>query len=985
MVARAAPRAAGLAIALLLAGPGPPPASGAPSGSSSGEEERDGATSEWNQWGGNAARTFAADVDPVRSEPRVLWRRRLIGAGAREVVSWGGVVFTVALRSGDQVLQAFSLADGTPLGSRSLGKSADPGHLAVWQGTVIVSDGSGIRGIRHRGSSFTPSWTVKDGDSTAPAVDEGVLYAARAARVWALDASSGKETRVSGVASISPPVVVRGPGDRSSLAGVTVGEKSGYQGTYAVLQTEDLPLGTGPAPATPIAPFSRDARYGTVLRLLRIPSEDPGESGWFCISSVRFKGKEANFPSCAFPDAVAKEGPGGGLCTIDGNPTARHGRVYGFGGDGDLVSIRANGAYSVIVEAAKLPRGAKPGPASRAREVACFGNWAADLDSRRVLWCLPDLSVEGPAYPVADRALVLLTKDDEILCMTDRPADGAPSAAAAGTPAPPGASAPPPTAGSFEPPPPPTGRDGLLLADGREIEGAVEILEGARIRVTPGSGAPVEAPAHEVLLALSKGKVLHRGREAGVLQRWRATLHGGAALALEDLHRRFARESLLQACRKLLEEARDWGLPDARAAELSRLVAGQTENKNAENRVRLLQPLVEEKRAALHARFLEAAAWCRDRDLPAAAACILGDADRILPGSEEVEAGAREVLPRGFPWADARDAGRRWIAWARETVSADASFLPPDHPARRWITRGPWSDTAAVIVLRTPSVIFRSRNHDPAVVGRCLRNAEWTVRALTELLGQDTIRPLRSDHDRLDVRLHACADDYRKEEVAGGGYPMVWSAGYYSPGEGVSRFFVPAEGLGDPLGRGLFQTLAHEITHHFVEQRWKGAAPRGESRAGTRGYWCVEGLARFVEDQVVEMDRRGLRFDDPTVPSIDSAAQAAEKGVLFRPARLLDATGEDFGKLSTKELLRVALRNTLQTRILSSLSLFYEQSGATVFYLVNERGRDGRLAFLAYLSTYYSGQDPGPGWKALGFCDEEDCDASVKGFLGRHR
>jgi hypothetical protein len=255
------------------------------------------------------------------------------------------------------------------------------------------------------------------------------------------------------------------------------------------------------------------------------------------------------------------------------------------------------------------------------------------------------------------------------------------------------------------------------------------------------------------------------------------------------------------------------------------------------------------------------------------------------------------------------------------------------------------------------------------------------VRALTELLDPGTILPLKGDGERMDVRLHLSRDDYLRDGTQDKGYPMPWAAGHYSPREGVSCFYVPDADEGDPLGRGLFSVLAHELTHHFVERRWRGGGGGTLVPMDVRGYWCIEGLARFVEDQVMEMDRRGLRFDDRTVPSLDTTKQSSVQGVMFAPNRLLDLSKSEFHTLQTQGFLKVTLKNTIGARTVSPLGLFYEESGTMVYFLVNHRGREGRLAFLTYLSTYYSGTDPGPGWKALGFTTPEECDSSFREFL----
>jgi hypothetical protein len=92
-----------------------------------------------------------------------------------------------------------------------------------------------------------------------------------------------------------------------------------------------------------------------------------------------------------------------------------------------------------------------------------------------------------------------------------------------------------------------------------------------------------------------------------------------------------------------------------------------------------------------------------------------------------------------------------------------------------------------------------------------------------------------------------------------------------------------------------------------------------------------------------------------------------------------------FAALDTVKGRPIHLRNTIQIRLMTPIGLFYEQAGATVYFLVTERGEEGRLAFFRYLSDYYSGRARSPGWKALGFESAEAFDAAFVEFLRKVR
>jgi hypothetical protein len=229
------------------------------------------------------------------------------------------------------------------------------------------------------------------------------------------------------------------------------------------------------------------------------------------------------------------------------------------------------------------------------------------------------------------------------------------------------------------------------------------------------------------------------------------------------------------------------------------------------------------------------------------------------------------------------------------------------------------------------------------------------------------------------VRLHRAREEYLEEQRADGSLALPWSAGYYSPGERLSRFYVPAEHRGrDALGRDLFETLAHELTHHYVACRW---VERSSRSASTPGYWVVEGIARFVEDQVVEMGRLGSGLSDDTVRSLVASAQAAAAGRLLAMERFLTLDNASFLELADEPLLDVRLRSTLVALQLSERTLFYEQAGAFVFFMLHRRGEAGHAALLDLLRAHYAGRDDRQPWRSLGFENARACQQAFEAFL----
>jgi hypothetical protein len=335
-------------------------------------------------------------------------------------------------------------------------------------------------------------------------------------------------------------------------------------------------------------------------------------------------------------------------------------------------------------------------------------------------------------------------------------------------------------------------------------------------------------------------------------------------------------------------------------------------------------------------------------------------------------------VPPDFPFRKSDDVGRVWARWAPHLVVADATFLGPKDPGWQRVRGRVWSDAA--IGIRTPHLLLFARVWDPDVVGPLLANGEAVVRALHVLLALGPARPPRDDGERLCVRLYPSRDEYLSEVGHAG---AEFTLGCYSPALDVSSFFVPVPGerVGS-LGRGLATVLAHELTHHFVESRWTPTlGARTRSSSTTAGYWVVEGLARFVEDQVTDAESRGLTYADATVSSVDAARQVCELGKLLPTKWLLDASIADFQSLPDEMDLEVRLRESLLTYRMSRSNVFYEQSAALVFWLWNGRGDAGRTALVEYAKRYYTGATRPGAWGALGFASAEELDAAFTAWL----
>ncbi|NNL67543.1 MAG: hypothetical protein HKP30_14935 [Myxococcales bacterium] len=639
---------------------------------------------------------------------------------------------------------------------------------------------------------------------------------------------------------------------------------------------------------------------------------------------------------------------------------ALDGKLYGFDRRGTLRMLTAELKERALTERGTLPQGARAGPATASQGVVCFGNWAMEMETGRTMWVLPDLPEIETLTPVAD-GFVLLGAGSELICIAEPDRIVAAGDASA-------------DAGSEQAPEPPADGDGVLLASGEKLVGPFDV-DGDTVTVRPGKDDAREISVDDVAIGEKGGKVDLRGEQQNVLAAWQNVLDGVFVRGLQDAFGAYRNERLLSDSRRLIADMRAYGAGHSILEEYEASLAGKSENPNADMKRKRLGPIEEKARKAALEQVFAAIEWCTDRDYGGAATALLEYAEREGVEAERIDALAKERIPAGFPWADAADAGRQWYTWAKAIVPAGGEFLPKSSSIwNRVRGKAPWNkDTLG---LRTKNTLLFSRTHDIEIVGMCLRVGEGTVRALEGLLGKGA----GNLREQLDVRLHRNREEYLEEKTPSGS-AMPWSAGYFSPGEGVSRFYVPdPERSVEPLGRGLSKTLAHELTHHWLSMRWLGKGNMGRA-AVVPGYWIVEGFARFIEDQAMEMGRRAGRLDDPTVNSLDACSQVAKQKKLLDTAELVGMNQLDFAKIPEKHVADVQLRNSVGNRRLDHRALFYEQSGSLVFYLMNERGDEGREALITYMRKHYRGGTPKDPSEAFGFDDGKDLHESFQEFL----
>ena len=670
--------------------------------------------------------------------------------------------------------------------------------------------------------------------------------------------------------------------------------------------------------------------------------------------------------------ALLKKGAAKSLSFV-APPASANGHLYGVDSNDRLLDFDANsGDSSPMVEQDALPKGAHLGTPSLARDTLFLGNWALELGSKRVLWCLEKLKVEGPAIPAGDELLVVRTEAGPLIGLGRA---GAPAASSHGG-ADPKSAAKLPAAPALLP----GSKPGVIRADGLFIAGKAKALDGGRwhLDAEDGKGADFEASA--IALVDTGSEVKRVGEELAVYRAcWNALAQQFAA-ALVAACEKYRDVKLYDDCTRLIEEARSLGLPPAKADELTASFAGKSPAKLAAGSPVRKRCVDDENaaRAKSVADLVEAAKWCAAHDAKTAASVLFAKAATWSPAKPPDRALLKSWIPESFTFGEGGDGDeartQAWLVWAQALLPSGATFPVLDDSTQHRISVTKFAKDA--IILRSRNVFLLSRELDPAVLGTCMEHAEAAVRALQKLLGPSPAG-LRDDVP-LEIRMHKTRAEYLADRIVGD-TPMVWSAGCYSPTDGISRFYSTMEGdAGDPLAHELHEVLAHEVTHHYVDRRWIH-----ESRKqAPSGYWMVEGFAEFVAGQAVEMGRVGEAFDDATVSSLDRAGASARAGQLLPVQYLMELDQPRFQKeLEGGRFGPVQLHHSLKEAFMDKRAVFYAEATALTFFVMNRCGEKGRATYTGWLAKHYRGEALQEPWKELGFDSLAAFDKKFQAFL----
>ncbi len=499
----------------------------------------------------------------------------------------------------------------------------------------------------------------------------------------------------------------------------------------------------------------------------------------------------------------------------------------------------------------------------------------------------------------------------------------------------------------------------VLAPDGGVRTGAAAIA-GPKGEVTVG-GKPIGTLDEVPLIVGKAGEIVHgpdtalvaRGLPRVARDRSRAawTAHARASLASRDA------ETVRGALRDLME----------RGGRVDDVLAVQRELTRIENPSAVAPKPdaakireAEERRAALVAADA-AVAWTAFRTLPdtmplASRLDVLRaalDSDPLLPAAVEW---LRTRLPEGLVAADTVDT-HDWVdvieAASHTTLSVVATKGgKPATGDETWLAAARTKWRSDVVALRSDRLLLITPVVAPGRIAHALTLGELVCSALDGMF--DLTPDARRSADPLVVLLYETKEEYLRMSAGRGGHAdAAWLAttlGHYSPADGLSRLYVPN---GDADFESTLSTLAHELTHHWVDRRLP--LPAGAQRGygvDTPGYFLEEGFAVLVEEFVFDLRRRQVTTLDPRANSLDIVATASP-GIQWRA--LLDMTQAEFRRIPETPTQEVPLRWTLgKRRKLTPTNLFYAQAGAVCHYLWDADGGAHREKLKAWVRDLHT-------------------------------
>lgn len=678
-------------------------------------------------------------------------------------------------------------------------------------------------------------------------------------------------------------------------------------------------------------------------------------------------------------------------------PVSVDGRLIGQDAEGGLWRGIGQGKSQLLLPAHDLPQGAQTAAASCAQDVLYLGNWAFDLADASILWVLPDLKSTSPLIPLPGERFLVVREDDTLeawgnsYSSEEFLADAASSAQDQ-------RHALPPELFEIDPTRPGDG-PGVILIGGLRLPGVVESRESDRVEVSDESGE-LRWTLNPEWVAWVEGDVasLTADGEVALMAAWGRFENWMLRVGLDQMVERFDDVKMPDECKRLIREAEARGMtPDQiepwRDAA-SRVVSTSGRSKKWGSRAFKFEAEIRREwygHAEAVAEFAaNASAWgvvARVTDAAVGYGVHLQELARLREGDGEVFTPI-EAKPMD-PDAPAALAENRflWREWASRMPSMGAQFIAHDDARRQSWLGTSWESAIAV---ETDHIVMLSRSNDAQLILLCLENAEYAVRLLDMVFQVDG-----SKRDRkMEVRVFESRDAFLGAPETERNAVGEWAAGYYSPAEQVSRFFVPDTGDRFAEGRDalvLNEVMVHEVTHQFIAERWLNRDVPISGPARSPGYWIAEGFATFIENQARGVLRRGVGLNDERTVNLDMASRLlaieSEAGggaqLLFPLDQLLDSSAVGFHSIPSVKVAEIQLRQRSGRMSVTARQVYYEQAAALVYFLFHESKAAGREVVIDYLRRFYLGKMRPESWRVLGYESVTDLDREFREFLER--
>jgi len=375
-------------------------------------------------------------------------------------------------------------------------------------------------------------------------------------------------------------------------------------------------------------------------------------------------------------------------------------------------------------------------------------------------------------------------------------------------------------------------------------------------------------------------------------------------------------------------------------AEAERRRADRPE-RSARERHGALEVEEVEVRAALPRELAEAAARAAD---PRDRRALLGELFRRAPEDERGTAVLARLLPPGAAAAEP-------LAWLEFLERAAARPMAPidertgEDPALER-ERQEWrSDVVGYRSERLRVVTVEAR---PDAVARTLEAGEILCDEMVRTFGAE-----RLGAEPLELVLYPTREEYLAhsgEDLGGLESVLGFTAGHFDLGARVSRLFLPAD---DRDGVRLEEVSKHELVHHWLATRSRFAPLRSDTK--TTGFWVVEAVATWAEEQRLDPVRREWRPALARAASLDTVRNARPEELLPW-STVLGASFEEYTRLETRPTARLSLDGQLGTSApRSPLQLFYAQGGALAHFLLHAAGGRERELFLRAVEGWYRG------------------------------